>query len=384
MFTFGTPQIGAVVERARCGAVHVVLEFREQAVAFGFADVRTDLFRREHAFRKATHRGAAVAVHHAAGAVAVDQRDEQSLGVVRISGHQRMQRRIMGKLIAECFAFARIQRGCIGDALGDRRERGVVTGLREVTIEIVEARRIEQAQAREMRAAAELFRRGGQQHHAGCRSGQRFDREIFRARVFGRPFEMMRFVHHQHVPTCGQRLLAPCAFAREPRERNDRKLIVEERIVSGIGRFRRGATFFIDDREGKLEAPAHFDEPLHQQCIGQHDQHARGTAGGQHARDQHAGFDGLAEARFVRQQRTRVLAFHASRDHAKLVRQQVDARGKDAPRGGAARGRVREQGLFAQFVKVRFVHACRHQACIGLRQRLLVVELAFAEFALFA
>ena len=155
---------------------------------------------------------------------------------------------------------------------------------------------------------------------------------------------------------------------RQPRQRGDRELLVLEWIARRVAGRDRGATFLVEDREAELEASAQLDEPLHQQGIRQHDQHAGGAAGGQHARDQHARLDGLAEAGLVGQQRARVFAFHAGCHHTELVRQQVDARGQAAPGIRAPRLRARQQCLLAQFVMMRLVHPCRHQARVGLRQ----------------
>ena len=235
-----------------------------------------------------------------------------------------------------------------------------------------------------MRAAAQLLGRRGQQRDAGCLRRQCLDCEIFGAGGLGRPFQVVRFVHDQHVPACRQCLLEPLRPMREPAERDDRELLILERVVAGFVGFDGRAAFLVEDREGELETPAHLHEPLHQQRVGQHDQHAAGAAGRQHSRDQHAGLDGLAQAGFVGQQYPRVFAFHAGGNHAKLVRKQFDARRQNPPRVRAPCRRAREQRPFAQFVVMRLVDACRHQSCVRLRKRLLIVELALGEFALFA
>ncbi len=154
------------------------MEFGEQALALRIVEFgAVEPGQLGDAARKSADLRTPVAEHHAAGAVAIDQRVEQRGGVrgaVRgVCGQQGEQFFIVGEARLQQRAFVGVERCSVDQAVCHRRQRDVVVGFDGEGIEVHIARRIEQAQSREMPAATELLRRRGQQDQAGEAAARR-------------------------------------------------------------------------------------------------------------------------------------------------------------------------------------------------------------------
>jgi len=114
-------RVVVVVQRRRL--LDVGQEFGQQALALVFAQRgAVEQLQPRHALRKAADHGAAVAEHHAAGAVAVDQRIEQRAGGGRLALQaiqQREARVVAGQTRGELAALGRVQRRTVAELGGD-------------------------------------------------------------------------------------------------------------------------------------------------------------------------------------------------------------------------------------------------------------------------
>ena len=174
---------GVVVCAFRRMRLCVGMKFCEQALPLGVVEFAAI----EHAdggdaTREAADLRTAVAEHHTAGAVAIDQRVEQRGAgrrvVVIVTLQQREEFCVAAESINELLAVARIQCRAIEESVGDRGEADKVVGLGDERAEIAIARRIEQTQSGEVSAAPELLRGRGQQDQAGRSRGQSFDQRV--------------------------------------------------------------------------------------------------------------------------------------------------------------------------------------------------------------
>ena len=95
-------------------------------------------------------------------------------------------------------------------------DRLVVGAFGAEGLQIVEAARIEQAQARKVAIQSQLLRGGGEQQNTRDLTGQLLDQPVFRAGHFRVPDQMMRFVDHQQIPAGLQRGLLSALMAFEP------------------------------------------------------------------------------------------------------------------------------------------------------------------------
>ncbi|MNM84758.1 hypothetical protein D3C81_968560 [compost metagenome] len=250
--------------------------------------------------REAQDGGAGVAKQHAAGTVAVKQLADQAgagLGVAIVDRGQ------------QSFAFGTEESfdGSVG--LGRQAAfveqflyrfgyRAIVFALGAEGGQVVETVRVEQAQAGEVAVLAQLLRGGGQQQHAGDDLGQLLDQGVFGADLLFMPDQVVRLVDHQQVPAGGkQRVLGLLVFC-QPFQGDQRQL----GILEGVAGVAFDKALDIEQGDLKVEAPAHFHQPLVLQVLRDQDQHAAGAARQQLAMDDQACFDGLAQAHFVGQQ----------------------------------------------------------------------------------
>ncbi len=112
------------------------------------------------------------------------------------------------------------------------------------------------------------------------------------------PDQVMCFVDHHQIPAGGEQRILGLFVLDQPLQRYQRQLGVFERVA----RIALDEAFGVEQRDLQVEAPAHFHQPLVLEVFRDQDQHAAGAAGQQLAMDHQAGFDGLAQAHFVRQQ----------------------------------------------------------------------------------
>ncbi len=272
-----------------------------------------------------------------------------------------------------------IQRGAIEELAGDRGQADIVVGFGDERVEVGVARRIEQAQAREMSTAPKLLRRRGQQDQAGRARGEAFDQRVGRAGRVGRPFEVVRLVDDDDVPLGIDDLRGALRVVGEPADVGDQALLVLERIARGIADLDRFAAFLVEQREREIETAQQFDEPLAGQAGRCQYQHARDAAGGEQAREDQAGLDGLAEADFVGEQRAWRTALRNDVGNAQLMGDQVDARAGEAVGRRAHRVRAARQRLDAEVEAIGRIDTRRKQAFVGARDRLRIVEFGFRQ-----
>jgi hypothetical protein len=191
----------------------------------------------------------------------------------------------------------------------------------------------------------------------------------------------MRLVHHQQVPARVEQLPCALGIARQPAGGGDHALLVFEGVGAGRAHLDRFAALFVEDGEAQVEAAQQLHEPLVHEAFRHQDQHPRGATRGQLLRDDEAGLDGLAEPDFIGKQQARRSARGGDPGHAQLVRDQVDARAQDAGTAVRLGFGPASQALAAQVELLVAVDAPAHEAGIGLRHRLLGVELAFGDQA---
>ena len=82
-------------------------------------------------------------------------------------------------------------------------------------------------------------------------------------------------------------------------------------------------TLLVEDAEMQVETPDHFDEPLVNQVLRDHDQDASGAMCEQLLVHDQTGLDGLAKADFVGQKHPRCMAFADLVGNVELVRYQA-------------------------------------------------------------
>lgn len=109
---------------------------------------------------------------------------------------------------------------------------------------------------------------------------------------------MVRFVDHQQIPLGVRQLFRALLVAAHEVQRADHQLLGFERVAAVELGF--GVAAVVEQREVEVEAAHHLHQPLVLQRFRHHDQHALGAARQQLLVDDHAGFDGFAEADFVR------------------------------------------------------------------------------------
>ncbi len=353
----------------------VAEELLDQSLAQGVVGRRRQQRDARHAAREAADHRAAVAEHDPPGTVPVHQLPQRGgarLGVAARRGRRRFR-------AEQAFQFRQVgvRRPLAGiEPRGQPRQREILRTFALECLQIVVARRIEQAQPREVSAAAELLRGGGEQQHARSTAGQRIHQLVLAARRFRRPGQMVRLVDYQQVPAGLQRGLRALAPAGEETQVGDHHLLVEEWIAPIAGRFDRLRALLVEDREVEIEATAQLDEPLINQRLGQQHQHAPGAPGGDQTRDHGAGFDRLAQAHLVGQQHARRPPLAGNLGHPQLVRDQVDARRQCAEAGVTARLGAALQRLQPKVERARAVDAAAEQAIIGLGDVLHVVQRA--------
>ncbi len=126
------------------------------------------------------------------------------------------------------------------------------------------------------------------------------DQGVFGADLVFMPYQVVRFVDHQQVPTGSEQRVLGLFVLDQPFQRHQRQLRILER-VAGIA---LDEPLGVEQGYLQVEAPAHFHQPLVLQVLRHQDQHAAGAAREQLAVNHQAGFDGLAQAHFVGQQNT--------------------------------------------------------------------------------
>ena len=248
------------------------MELGEQALAMRIiesAAIEDGEFRR--ALREAADLGTTVAEHHPAGAVAVDQRIEQAFACGRRGIiEQGKQVGIVAEAGGEGRPLVGIERVAVLQAPGDFRQRREAFGFGDIGIEIVVTRRVEQAQAGEVAAAAKLFGRGGQEDQVRRVRGQRFDDAVFGAGRLRRPGQVVRLVGDDEIPAGLDHLGGAFAVAAEEADAGNDELFVLERIAARIAGLDRFAAFLVEQGERQVEAAQQF-RPLMQRFRQQHE-----------------------------------------------------------------------------------------------------------------
>ena len=236
-------------------------------------------------------------------------------------------------------------------------------GFGEECFELGVADRIQQAEPGEMPFHAELAGRGGEEKDAGRGGGEGFDELVFGTRLGRTPAQVVRFVHHEKIPTGFARLRRSGGISREEIDRANHELAVEEGIHAGG--VERGAPFLVENRKCHLEPPEHFDEPLVDERGRKKNQDACRTAGQVQALQHEAGLNGFPEPHFVGEQDPRSQSgshFGSDRD---LVGDEVDAAAGKSPGGILSQGAPAVQALGAQPEALQFIGLPREQPLLG-------------------
>ena len=140
----------------------------------------------------------------------------------------------------------------------------------------MEAVWIEQAQTGEVALQPQLFRRCGQQQDARHALGKLFNRHVFTARCLFAPDQVVRFVDHQQIPLCVAQMLKTLLAAAHEVQGADDQLFGFKRVVCVMLGF--GVALVVKQRETKVKAAQHLNQPLMLQRFRYHDQHALGGA----------------------------------------------------------------------------------------------------------
>ena len=172
------------------------------------------------------------------------------------------------------------QRSVLQQAIHHLRQRGVAVGFGNVGVAVVVARRIEQAQTREVTTAAQLFRRRGQKDQTGAAFAQRFYQRVRGACRFGRPREVVRLVDDHQIPTGGNRLVGAFRIVGKEVGAGDHQLFVFKRIAAIAADLDRFAAFFIKQGKGEVEATQQFNKPLVDQAFRNQHQYPRDATDG--------------------------------------------------------------------------------------------------------
>ena len=176
----------------------------------------------ELTFREAADHGPGVAVQHPAGAVPVEQLAND--GAAGFFGNRLV---VIGQAGRQCLrAIAQPGgQGCpvsIGQLAGIEQpldgfgHRLIAAGFLAECLQVVEAVRIQQAQAGEVTGLAELLRSCGQQQHGGDAGRQLLDQRVFRAGALLMPHQVVGLIDDQHVPVAGlQPVRCLCVLQQE-------------------------------------------------------------------------------------------------------------------------------------------------------------------------
>ena len=105
---------------------------------------------------------------------------------------------------------------------------------------------VEQAEPGEVAFRAELLGGGGEEKDGGRLPGDFCDERVARAWSFGRPFEVMRFIDDEQIPTRLGELERAFRGAGGKRRGAEDELAIEKRVRFGIVRLDGGAALFIE------------------------------------------------------------------------------------------------------------------------------------------
>ncbi|MNZ35213.1 hypothetical protein D3C78_526040 [compost metagenome] len=331
------------------------------------------------ALGEALHRGAGVAKQHAAGAVAVEQLADQARAGLLVAGLDAGQQLVA--LVAEEAVDRRAgiagQLAVVEQLLHRLGHRLVLGALGAEGLQVVEAVRVEQAQAGEVAFQAELLGGGGEQQHAGDAGGQFLDQAVFGAGAFRMPDQVVGFVDHQQVPFGVQHGLLGAHVVTQPVEGDQRQLAVLERVV-GIA---LDEALGVEQGDLQVEAPAHFHQPLVLEVFRHQDQGAAGAAAEQLAMQDQAGLDGLAQAHFVGQQHARAGAVGDFAGDVQLVGDRLGAGAGQAPQRGLLQAAAVLEALVAQGEPLQRVDLPGEQAVAGQAELDEVGQLGFRQGA---
>ena len=188
---------------------------------------------------------------------------------------------------------------------------------------------------------------------------------------------MVGFVDNQQIPLGFQHLLEATTLLAQEVEAADHQLFGLEGVLR-IGK-RLDAALLVKQGEVQVETAQHFDQPLVLERLGQQNEHAMGAAGEQLLMNDHARFDGLAQANLIGQQYARSVAVTHFMGNIELVRDQADpATGQTASRVATTLVLV-DQRFVAQGEAGHPIDLTGEQAILRLVELDKVVEKHFLE-----
>ena len=254
-----------------------------------------------------------IAEQYASCAVPIDQSGNDLLAA---------QPGFIAEQIRQQRTFVRLQHLSIEQVRRHAGNRGIGLLLGKERAVVMVAGWIEQAQAPEVPGTPELLGRRGQQQHPRRSCSQGLDQLVGETAVVLGPCQMVRLVDDQKVPFAVERCLRDFGRAGQQRQAAQHALFTVERIVTVT----LLEALLVEHRERQVEAAQHLDQPLMHQGIGQHHQHPTHTLGQDHAVQDQAGLDGLAQTDLVGQQNTRQGARCNLGSDIQLVGYQFDTR----------------------------------------------------------
>ena len=221
---------------------------------------------------------------------------------------------------------------------------------------------VEQAEAGEVARGSSLLGRAAEEEKAGDFLREALDHREGAAAGFA---EVVGFVDDEEVPGGGEGLASPERVEGEEVEGAEEELAVEEGVAAFGAVFNGGAAGFVEEAEAEVEAAEQFDEPLVDKGFRDEDEDAVGPAGQVEALQNEAGFDGFAQADFVREENAGAPALGHFGGDAELVRDEFEAGADEAAGGRALVPGAAEESFAAQLEIGAGVAGARGEAVEG-------------------
>src|SRR6188474_545975 len=194
----------------------------------------------------------------------------------------------------------RMQLWAFGELLRLAGDVAIVLVFLEKYFQVVEPIRVEKAKACEVPGHPKLFRSRGKKQQPRGFSAQLFDDRVRRACARGRPVQMMRLIHNQHVPSGGEGLLGSLLAVGEQGDAAKDQLRLQEWVA-----VTRGLTsFLIVNVKPEIEAAQQFDEPLVNKRLGDENEDSLDSTGEDQPMKDEACLNRLAQPDLVSEKHT--------------------------------------------------------------------------------
>src|SRR4030095_11135708 len=215
----------------------------------------------------------------------------------------------------------RMQLWAFGELLRLAGNVAIVLVFLEKGFQVVEPIRIEKPKACEVPGHSKLFRSRGEKQQPRDFFAQLFDDRVLRAGALGRPVQVMRLIHNQHVPTGGKSLLGSLLAVGEQRDAAKDQLGLQEWVAVP-----RGLTsLLIVNVKPEIKAAQQFDEPLMNKRLGHENKDSLDSTGEDEPMQDEACLNRLAQPDLVSEKHAWRQARRNFGRNEKLVRKQIDA-----------------------------------------------------------